>query len=159
MAEIRPVSRDNGRTPMPWDAGPEAGFCPPGVTPWIAVNPDHVTVNAASQRDDPDSVFAHYRRLVELRHREPVVALGDFTMLLPDDEAVYAFTRELDGVRLLVLAHWGAGDVTVQVPDGATWAGAQLVLGSGSGQAPATVSADGTWRPGPWDAVVLRLAH
>jgi oligo-1,6-glucosidase len=156
MAEIRPVSRDNGRTPMPWDGGPEAGFCPPGVTPWIAINPDHVTVNAAAQRDDPDSVFTHYRRLVELRHREPVVALGDFTMLLPSDEAVYAFTRELDGVRLLVLAHWGAGDVTVDVREGAAWAGAELVLGSGSGQAPAKVAPDGTWRPGPWDAVVLR---
>jgi oligo-1,6-glucosidase len=85
------------------------------------------------------------------------VALGDFTMLLPDDEAVYAFTRELDGVRLLVLAHWGAGDVTVDVPDGAAWAGAEVVLGSGSGHTPATVGADGTWCPGPWDAVVLRL--
>jgi oligo-1,6-glucosidase len=157
LAEIRPISRDNARTPMPWDAGPDAGFCPPGVTPWMAVTPDHVTVNAAAQRGDPESVLAHYRRLIELRHHEPVVALGDFTMLLPDDEAVYAFTRELDGVRLLVLAHWGAGDVTVDVPDGATWAAAQLVLGSGSGKPPATVGADGTWRPGPWDAVVLRL--
>src|ERR671932_2045012 len=114
LAGMRAVSRDNGRTPMQWDAGPNAGFCEPGVTPWIAVNPDHVTVNAAAQRDDPDSVFAHYRRLVELRHREPVVALGDFTMLLPDDEAVYAFTREFDGVRLLVLAHWGAGEASVE---------------------------------------------
>jgi len=159
MAEIRPVSRDNARTPMQWNGGPDAGFCPPGVTPWIAVDPDHASVNAAAQRDDPESVFAHYHRLVELRHREPVVALGDFTMLLPDDEAVYAFTRELDGVRLLVLAHWGAGEVKVDVPDGAAWADAEVVLGSGSGQPPAMVETDGTWRPGPWDAVVLRLPH
>ncbi len=159
MAEIRPVSRDNARTPMQWTGGPDAGFCPPGVTPWIAVDPDHVSVNAAAQRDDPESVFAHYHRLVELRHTEPVVALGDFTMLLPDDEAVYAFTRELDGVRLLVLAHWGAGEVKVDVPDGGAWADAEVVLGSGSGQAPARVGTDGTWRPGPWDAVVLRLPH
>jgi oligo-1,6-glucosidase len=157
MAEIRPASRDNARTPMQWDGGPEAGFCAPGGTPWIAVNPDHATINAAAQRDDPDSVFTHYQRLVGLRHSEPVVALGDFTMLLPDDEAVYAFTRELDAVRLLVLTHWGTGDVTVDVPDGTAWAGAQLVLGSGSGHTPATVGADGTWRPAPWDAVVLRL--
>jgi oligo-1,6-glucosidase len=157
MAEIRPVSRDNARTPMPWDGGPEAGFCPPGVTPWIAVTTDHVTVNAAAQRDDPDSVFAHYRRLVELRHREPVVALGDFTMLLPDDKSVYAFTRELDGVRLLVLAYWGATEVAVAVPDGAAWADAEVLLASGSGPEPARVGPDGTWRPGPWDAVVLRL--
>jgi oligo-1,6-glucosidase len=158
MAEIRPVSRDNARTPMPWDAGPNAGFCPDGVTPWIALDPRYTTVNAAAQRDDPDSVFAHYRRLIELRHDEPVVALGDFTMLLPDDEAVYAFTRELDGVRLLVLAHWGSGPVTVEIPDGAAWAGAELLLGSGGSGTPASVAADGTWRPGPWDAVVLRLA-
>jgi oligo-1,6-glucosidase len=157
LAEVRPVSRDNARTPMPWDDGSEAGFCPPGVTPWIAVSPDHLTVNAAVQRDDPDSVFAHYRRLVELRHSEPVVALGDFTLLLSDDEAVYAFIRELDGVRLLVLAHWGATGVTVDVPDGAAWAGAEVVLASGGGPTPATVGTDGTWRPGPWDAVVLRL--
>src|SRR5918911_3377545 len=105
LAGMRAVSRDNGRTPMQWDGGPNAGFCPPGVTPWIAVNPDHVVVNAAAQRDDRGSVFAHYRRLVELRHTEPVVALGDFTMLLADDPQVYAFIRQLDGVRLLVLAN------------------------------------------------------
>ena len=52
---------------------------------------------------DPDSVLHHYRRLIALRHREPVVADGDFTMLLPDDD-IYAFTRLLDDVTLLVLA-------------------------------------------------------
>jgi oligo-1,6-glucosidase len=88
-----------------------------------------------------------------------VVATGDFTMLLPDDEAVYAFTRELAGVRLLVLAHWGAGDVTVEVPDGAAWAGAELLLGSAHTGDPAGLSPDGSWHPGPWDAVVLRLTR
>jgi oligo-1,6-glucosidase len=160
LAEIRPVSRDNARTPMPWDAGPNAGFCPPGVEPWIAVDPAQAALDAAGQRDDPASVFAHYRRLIDLRHDDPVVALGDFTLLLPEHESVYAFTRELDGVRLLVLAHLGAGDVAVQVPDGERWAGAEVVLASGHGGAgtAARIGADGTWRPGPWDAGVLRLA-
>ena len=58
-----------------------------------------------------------------------------------------------------MLANWGAGEVKVDVPDGAAWADAEVVLGSGSGQAPAMVGTDGTWRPGPWDAVVLRLPH
>ena len=158
LAEIRPVSRDNARTPMPWTDGPDAGFCPPGATPWIGVAPAHVALNAAAQRADPDSVFHHYRRLVELRHTEPAVALGDFTLLLPEHPSVYAFTRELDGVRLLVLAHLGDGDVEVEVPDGAAWSGAEVLVGSGSGGAPAVVGPDGTWRPGPWDAVVLRSA-
>jgi glycosidase len=72
---------------------------------WLAVNPDHVDVNVAAQRDDPDSVLAHYRRLIALRHTEPVVVDGDFTMLLPQDERVYAFTRGLDGTTLLVLGN------------------------------------------------------
>jgi oligo-1,6-glucosidase len=167
LAQIRPVSRDNARTPMPWEAAPNGGFCPPGAEPWIAVDPGHVALAAASQRDDPTSVFAHYRRLIDLRHNDPVVALGDFTMLLPEHEAVYAFTRELDGVRLLVLAFLGprrgvigSGDVVVEVPDGVRWAGAEVLLTSGHGSAgtAAAIGADGTWRPGPWDAVVLRLA-
>src|SRR5205085_11344890 len=41
LAGMRPVSRDNGRTPMQWDSAVHAGFCPPDVPPWIAVNPDH----------------------------------------------------------------------------------------------------------------------
>jgi oligo-1,6-glucosidase len=164
LASIRPVSRDNARTPIPWADGPNAGFCPPGVDPWIAVDPGHVALHAAGQRDDPSSVFAHYRRLIDLRHRDPVVALGDFTMLLPEHEYVYAFTRALDGVRLLVLAHLGSGgdaaEVAVQVPDGARWAAAEVLLASGHGGdgTAARIGADGTWHPGPWDALVLRMA-
>jgi oligo-1,6-glucosidase len=156
LAGMRAVSRDNGRTPMQWDAGPNAGFSRPDVRPWIAVNPDHVTVNAAAQRDDPASVFTHYRRLVELRHREPVVALGDFSMLLADDPQVYAFSRELDGVRLLVLANWSSTDADVQVPDGAAWAGAEVLLASGTSAVPKRPDADGRWPAAAWDVVVLR---
>jgi oligo-1,6-glucosidase len=63
-------------------------------------------VNAAAERAEPESVFHHYRRLIALRHDDPVVALGDFTMLLPDHEHVYAFTRSLDGVTLTVLGNF-----------------------------------------------------
>jgi oligo-1,6-glucosidase len=156
LAVMRAVSRDNGRTPMHWDAGPHAGFCAADVTPWIPVNPDHVVVNAHTQRNDPSSVFAHYRRLVELRHTEPVVALGDFTMLLADDPQVYAFTRELGGVRLLVLANWSSAHADVEVPDGAAWTDAGVLLASGSSARPSCPDADGHWRAAPWDAVVLR---
>jgi len=158
LAGLRAMSRDNARTPVQWSAGPNAGFCPEGTTPWIGVNPDHVHVNAAAQRADPRSVFSHYRRLIELRHTEPVVATGDFTMLLPREPQVYAFTRALGGVRLLVLANLASAPADVEVPDGAAWARAEVLLasggaaGSGSGVDPA-----GRWHAGPWDAVVLRL--
>jgi oligo-1,6-glucosidase len=72
-------------------------------------------------------VFHHYRRLIELRHTLPVVAEGDFTMLLEDDERVYAFTRSLDGVELLVLGNFSGDEVTVAL-DG--WEDAEALIGS-----------------------------
>ena len=66
---LRAMGRDNARTPMQWSAEPGAGFT--AGTPWIGVNPNHETVNAAAQVDDPGSIFAHYRRLIALRHPTP----------------------------------------------------------------------------------------
>jgi oligo-1,6-glucosidase len=128
------MSRDNARTPMQWDASEHAGFTT-GI-PWIAVNPNHVEINAEAQRADPDSILHTYRRLIELRHTEPVVALGDFTMLLPDDERIFAFTRRLDDVELLVLANFSADDVTPEVADAAAWASAEMLVGSWPGEPP-----------------------
>ncbi len=80
------MSRDQGRTPVQWDSSPGAGFTT--GTPWLAINPDHVEVNAAAEVGDPDSVFEHYRRLIALRHAEPVVTDGDFELLLPDHPSI-----------------------------------------------------------------------
>jgi oligo-1,6-glucosidase len=107
LAALRTMGRDNARTPMQWDASPNAGFT--SGTPWLAVNPNHREINAQAALADPDSVFHHYRRLIELRHTLAVIALGDFTMLVPDDERVYAFTRRHEGVELLVVANF-SGD-------------------------------------------------
>ncbi|WP_199442072.1 glycoside hydrolase family 13 protein [Umezawaea beigongshangensis] len=126
LAGLRAMGRDNARTPVQWDDSPHAGFT--AGEPWIAVNPNHVEINARAAREDPDSVFHHYRRLIELRHTEPVVVHGDFTLLLPDDERVYAFTRAHEGVELLVLGNFTGEDVTVEVPEG--WEDAELLLGN-----------------------------
>ena len=117
---IRPMARDNARTPMQWDASPEAGFTT--GTPWIDVNPNHVEINAAAAVADPDSTYHHYRRLIALRHDEPAVALGDFTMLLADHPTLYAFTRRLGDDELLVLGNFSADDVVVDLPDAVGWA-------------------------------------
>jgi oligo-1,6-glucosidase len=125
LQSLRFMSRDNARTPMQWDDSPHAGFTT--GTPWLAVNPNHKDINAAAAVADPESVFHHYRRLIELRHTEPVVAHGDFTMLLPNDEHVYAFTRSLDGVELLTLGNFTGESMPVDLPG---WAGTELVLGN-----------------------------
>jgi oligo-1,6-glucosidase len=145
LAGLRTMGRDNARTPMQWDATEQAGFTT-GV-PWIPVNPNHAEINAAAAVADPDSVFHHYRRLIELRHAEPVVAHGDFTMLLPDDERVYAFTRRLGGVELLVLANFSAEPAPVALPE----ADGELVLGNYAGAGEPLVLR-------PWEARVLRRA-
>ena len=143
LAALRVASRDNARTPMQWDASPHAGFTT--GTPWLAVNPNHVEINAEAAVADPDSVFHHYRRLIELRHTERAVAHGDFTMLLPDHEQVYAFTRAFEGTELLVLGNFSGATVPVEV-DG--WAHAELVLGNVADPAPGALA--------PWEARILR---
>jgi oligo-1,6-glucosidase len=152
LAMMRIASRDNARTPMQWDAAEHAGFTT--GAPWFPVNPDHVEWNVAAQRDDPASVLAHHRRLVALRHESAVVALGDFTMLLPQHEQVYAFTRSLDGETLLVVCNVGgtAVDLTDLLPEAAE--ATDLVLGN-------LREPDGTPTPigpelRPWEARVLR---
>jgi oligo-1,6-glucosidase len=149
LAALAAMSRDNARTPVQWDDSPHAGFTT--GEPWIEVNPNHRDINAAAQDDDPTSVLAHYRRLITLRHGEPAVALGDFTMLLPDHEQVYAFTRTLGGTSLLVLVNVSGESQVVELPDAAAWAGAELVLGNLDGDP----AADAPLRP--WEARVHRV--
>ena len=153
LANLGLQSRDHARTPMQWDDGPNAGFTT--GTPWLPVNPNHVDVNAAAQVDDPDSVYAHYRTLIGLRHDLPVVAMGDFTMLALEHPALYAFTRRLDDDELLVLANFSDEPLEVDaadVPDLADWAGGALVLGN-AGADGGTTAAD---RLAPWEA---RIHH
>jgi len=150
VAAMRPMTRDNARTPMQWDASEHAGFTT--GTPWIAVNPNHVEVNAQAERADPDSVFHHYRRLIALRHEEPAVALGDFTMLLADDPQVYACLRRLEGTEVLMVANVSGEPAVAAVPDAAAWARAELVLTN----APAPAADATELALEPWEARVLR---
>jgi oligo-1,6-glucosidase len=107
-------SRDNARTPMQWDATEHAGFTT--GTPWLPANANRDVVNAQAEIADPESVFHHYRRLIELRHTDPVVVDGRFELLLPEHPALWVFTRTLGDVMLLVLANL-SGDPVRLSPD------------------------------------------
>ena len=151
MAALRAKSRDNARLPMPWDGSPSGGFTT--GTPWIEVHPLAATINAEAQVGDPDSVFAHFQRLIALRHDEPVVGHGTFRMLLADDPQVYAFLRELDGSRLLVVANLSdAAGVVADLSEAGTWGAAELAIGSVAGSSPAP-----TDPMAPWESRVYRL--
>ncbi|GGN60885.1 glucohydrolase [Actinoplanes lobatus] len=144
LTVLRARGRDNARTPMQWDDSPHGGFTT--GTPWLPVNPNHAEINAKAQRADPDSVFHYYRRLIELRKTEPAVAGGDFTMLLPHDERVYAFTRRLGSTELLVIGNFSGVEAHAAI-DG--WDGAELLLTNLEPPA-------GGLHLAPWQAVVYR---
>jgi oligo-1,6-glucosidase len=78
-------------------------------------------------------VFAHYRRLIELRHELPVFVEGDFTPLCEDDPALWAYTRATEDQRMLVVANCGREPLTLDLPD---FHGASLLLGNLPGTDP-----------------------
>jgi oligo-1,6-glucosidase len=151
IAAMGRMSRDHARTPMQWDASPGAGFTT--GTPWIAVNPNHVDVNAAAQVEDPDSVFEHHRRLIELRHTDPVVSDGDFELLLPDHAHVWAFLRRGHEAELLVAANLSSKPVPVELRLDQDWTTAPALLNSHPDQ-PTRPPTDLVLQP--WQSLVWR---
>lgn len=149
LAALAPASRDNARTPVQWTAGKHAGFTT--GTPWIALHPNHVDVNAEAARADPGSLFHHYRALIALRHTDPVVVEGEFALLLAGHEQVWAFTRTTLTAQLLVVANVSSSSVTLDDAALTELGGldGEVVLTSGpAGDGPAVL--------GPWEARVVR---
>lgn len=101
--EMRRYSRDPSRTPMRWDAGPNAGFCPPRVEPWLPLGPDHTTINVAVEERDPRSILWLFRRLSALRRGEAAIATGAYRSLDAGSDAVFAYER-FDGTGRFAIA-------------------------------------------------------
>jgi len=115
MAAIMQKSRDNGRTPMQWNARKHAGFS--SGEPWIGIPANAAQINVDSQRDDPDSVLHHYRSLIALRRQEPLIQEGVYRELLQDHLQVWAYLREGHGERLLVLNNFYGKPCEIQLPN------------------------------------------
>ena len=111
---LRVHSRDNARTPMQWDASQHGGFTT--TEPWLSVNPNHAHINAAAQVDDPDSVFAHYRKLIALRKQYDVIAYGDFAPLDEGHPSVLAYTRRWNGEQIVVVNNFYRTEVDWNCP-------------------------------------------
>ncbi len=151
LRNLRLGSRDNARSPMQWDPTPHSGFTT--GTPWSPVNPNHTQINAQAALEVDESVFHHYRRVIALRHTEPVVAHGDFRMLAPDHPTLYAFTRTHERTTLLVIANFSGDELDLEdcLPEAASWADATLLLGNLGGDLPPTAPLR------PWEARILQL--
>ena len=126
MESIYAKSRDNARTPMQWDNGTHAGFT--DGTPWMKVNPNYKEINAAAQVGVPGSVFAYYQRLVALRKEYPVLTDGRFLMLMEKDEQVFAYVRENEQCRLLVICNFFGNSVECALTE--EWEQETLLIGN-----------------------------
>ena len=96
-------SRDNSRTPMQWNDGPNAGFTT--GEPWIGVNANAREINVAAALNDPQSVFYTYQTLIALRKTQPVLTWGDYEDLLPEYPHIWCYRRQWQGQTLLTIAN------------------------------------------------------
>jgi len=106
-------SRDPCRTPMQWDASPNAGFS--DVEPWLPVSADYATRNVAVQSDDPTSMLNLYRRLLRYRRRSPALYGGSYRSLDAEDDC-FAYLREANGERRLIALNFADSHRRISVP-------------------------------------------
>ena len=139
-------SRDNSRTPMQWTAGENGGFTT--GTPWISVNPNTSRINAASQLDDPDSIFAYYKALIRLRKEYDVFAYGDFAPVDQKHPSVLAYRREYKGQSLLCVNNFYRAACPWKCP--VSLDGYRVLLSNYDDSAPAT-----DWALRPYESVLL----
>jgi oligo-1,6-glucosidase len=107
-------SRDNGRTPFQWNARVNAGFTT-GI-PWIAVNPNYKFINAAIEKEDPNSCLNYFIKLVNLRKNNLTLIYGRYTLLAKDNPNIYAYTREFRGKKILVLLNFCSTSSQLKIP-------------------------------------------
>jgi oligo-1,6-glucosidase len=115
MRMVRESSRDNARTPVQWSSEKNAGFSE--AEPWFHVNPNYREINVAAQDKDPDSLLNFYRRLVRFKLEEPVAIWGDYKELCPDSDKIYAYLREYEERKLLVVCSFTSETVRFEAPE------------------------------------------
>ncbi|MDO4344060.1 MAG: alpha-glucosidase [Eubacteriales bacterium] len=148
MESIYAKGRDNARTPMQWTGEKNAGFTT--GTPWIKVNPNCRQINAAEALAREDSIYHYYQKLIRLRKTEDVLAEGKFELLMPEDEAVFAYTRTEGSTCLLVACNFTAQEAACPVLK--AWEQAKALIYNYDGR-----PEHGKLRP--YEAVILKKAE
>lgn len=106
-------TRDVARTPMQWSSAANAGFTQ--ATPWLPLADDFATVNVAAQRDDPTAMLTLYHRLIAYRRDNPALTLGTYTEVDYPPDGVFAYLRQHDGQRRLIVLNFQNTDKQVAI--------------------------------------------
>ncbi|MBU5345998.1 alpha,alpha-phosphotrehalase [Paenibacillus lautus] len=111
---VKVRSRDNSRLPMLWNDGEQAGFTT--GTPWIKIDERYPLINAQSEVENPQSIYHHYRKLIELRKNLPVITDGEYVRLDEGHPEIYAYARTNKEQTLVVISNFSDRDVSFELP-------------------------------------------
>ena len=119
---IQAKSRDNSRIPMQWDASENAGFT--RGTPWLKAGKSYPQINVENEIKGP--IFAFYQNLIRLRKEMPIISEGSYKPAFEDSKQVYAFERQYEDEKLLVLNNFYATEIEIELP--ATYQNGQILI-------------------------------
>ena len=106
-------SRDNSRTPMQWNNSKNAGFTT--GTPWIGIPDNYRKINAEAALNDENSIFYHYKKLINLRKNEELMVIGKYEDINLENEKVYAYRRVGDNGELVIISNFYENPVEFDV--------------------------------------------
>lgn len=115
---INKEGRDNARTPMQWNDEINGGFSI--VEPWLKVNPNYNKINTVTQENDPNSILNFYRNVLNIRKSNDVFVYGDVEELEYDNPSIYAYTKTLDEIRILVILNFSDNNSKFTLPNKCT---------------------------------------
>lgn len=113
LKKLNLLSRDNGRTPMQWDASKNAGFS--NETPWLPVHKNHTTVNVLNQENDQNSVLNHFRKMVALRKDNLLLVYGNYEIIQEEHPTIYAYSRTLEDQKMLILLNFSELESSIEL--------------------------------------------
>ena len=146
LEDKKQTSRENSRTPFQWNLEKNAGFST--GKPWLKVNPNYTTINEETQEKDPNSVLNYFRKLIKLRKDNPVLVYGKFTIIDKENPDVFAYTRELDDKKMLVILNFS--DKTVKLNSKINLKNSKIIIGNYKKS-----SVDGSVQP--YESVIYQL--
>ena len=115
LQKLNLLSRDNGRTPMQWDATKNAGFS--NETPWLPVHENHSTVNVLHQENDQNSVLNHFRKMVALRKDNLLLVYGNYEIIQDDHPTIFAYSRTLEDQQMIILLNFSELESSISLPN------------------------------------------